>query len=237
MVMNCHTKNAQSIAINLPKLWWWTVTLRMRKQLLLLWPNYGDELPHSECAINCYYFDQIKVMNCDIQNAQSIVITLTKLWWTVTPRMRNQLLLLWPNYGAELSHPECAINCYYFDQIMELNCHTQNAQSIVITLTKLVVMNWHTQNAQPIVVTLTKLVVTNCHTQNVLLPIVITLTKLVVTNCHTQNAQTIVITLTKLVVINCHTQNVQTIVITLTKLWWWTVKLRMRNQLLLLWPN
>ena len=149
--------------------------------------------------------------------------------------MHNQLLLLWPNYG-ELSHPECAINCYYFDQIMELNCHTQNAQSIVITLTKLVVMNWHTQNAQPIVVTLTKLVVTNCHTQNVLQPIVTTLTKLVVTNCHTQNAQTI-ITLTKLVVMNCHTQNVQTIVITLTKLWWWTVKLRMRNQLLLLWPN
>ena len=116
MVTNCHTQNAQSI-ITLTKLWWWTVTLRMRNQLLLIWPNYGAELSHPECAINCYYFDQIMV-NCHTQNAQSIAITLTKLWsWTVTARMRNQLLLLWPNYGDELSHPECAINCYYFDQI------------------------------------------------------------------------------------------------------------------------
>ena len=42
---------------------------------------------------------------------------------------------------------------------MELNCHTQNAQSIVITLAKLMVLNCHTQNAQPIVITLTKLMV------------------------------------------------------------------------------
>ena len=76
-----------------------TVTLRMRNQLLLLWPNYGDELSHSESANNCYYFDQIN--------------------------------------GDELSHSECTTNCYYFYQIMELNCHTQNAQTIFITLTKL----------------------------------------------------------------------------------------------------
>ena len=40
---------------------------------------------------------------------------------------------------------------------MVLNSHTQNAQPIVITLTKLMVLNCHTQNGQPIVITLTKL--------------------------------------------------------------------------------
>ena len=92
----------------------------MHNQLLLLWPNYGDELPHSECVTNCYYldqingaelshsecttnncyyFDQMMVTNCHTENVETIVIILTKL--------------------------------------MVTNCHTQNTQPIVITSTKL----------------------------------------------------------------------------------------------------
>ena len=139
--------------------WWWNVHQRGRINCITftkLMVLHG--LSHSECANNCYYFDKIngdelphsewwpivitwtKLMelNCHTQNAQPIVITFTKLWSsTVTLRMRNQLLLLWLNYGDKLSHSECATNCYYFDPIMVMNCHTQNAQSIFITLTKL----------------------------------------------------------------------------------------------------
>ena len=80
MELNCDTRNAQPIFITFANLWRWTVTLRMRNQLLLLWPNYGAELSYLECATNCYYIDQINGAP-----------------WTVTLRMRNQLLSLWPN--------------------------------------------------------------------------------------------------------------------------------------------
>ena len=40
----------------------------------------GAELSHSVCPTNCYYFYQIMELNCHTQNAQTIVITLTKLW-------------------------------------------------------------------------------------------------------------------------------------------------------------
>ena len=74
MELNCHTQNAQSIVITSTKLWSWTVTLKMRNQLLLLLTNYGAELSQTECTNNCYYFDQ--------------------LWWrTATLGKRKQLLL------------------------------------------------------------------------------------------------------------------------------------------------
>ena len=178
MVTNCHTQNAQPIVITFTKLWSWTVILRMRKQFLLLWLNYGDELSHSECATNCYYFDQI--------NGDELSHSECTTW----------LLLLWPNYGDELPHSECVTNCYYLNQI--------NGAEL-----------WHSECT------------TNCYYFD----------QIMVTNCHTENVETIVIILTKLMVTNCHTQNTQPIAITFTKLWSWTVILRMRKQLLLLWLN
>ena len=166
-VTNCHTQNAQTIVITLTKLWWWTVTLRMCKQLLLLWPNYGDELSHSECANNCYYFDQINgdelshsecttncyyfyqimELNCHTRNAQTIFIISTKLWsWTVTLGMRNQFLLLLLIHGGELSHPECATNCYYFDQINGDELSHSECTTNCYYFDQIMVTNCHTQN-------------------------------------------------------------------------------------------
>ena len=135
----CHTQNAQPIVITFTKLWSWTVTLRMSNQLLLLSPNYGDELSHSECADNCYYFDHINGAELSHSECATNCYYFYQINGDKLPHSKcvTNCYYLDQIKRAKLSHSECKTNCYYFDQTMELNCHTQNVQSIVITLTKL----------------------------------------------------------------------------------------------------